>query len=186
MCGPNELQNYPALETATLGGSSLVVAGFLDSNPSTTYRLDFYASDSWDPLWIPEGRVFLGSKAVTTDGLGTASFQFTGSIQSWASDTIITATATDPMGNTSEFSLGVPMALQPAPPSLLLLRTGAVLTVCWPLAASGFDLETATSLEPTESWTTITSGIVQTASGFSYTVSDMTALPGQFFRLKQR
>jgi len=75
---------------------------------------------------------------------------------------------------------------QPAPPSLLLLRTGAVLTVCWPLTASGYDLETATSLEPTESWTTITSGIVQTASGFSYTVSDMTALPGQFFRLKQR
>jgi hypothetical protein len=184
--GPNELQNYPALETATLGGSGLVVAGFLDSHSSTMFRLDFYASDSWDPLWIPEGRVFLGSKAVTTDGLGTASFQFTGSIQAWASDMMITATATDPMGNTSEFSLGVPVVLQPAPPSLLLVRTGSELTVCWPMAAIGFDLETASSLEPTESWTTVTTGIQQTATNFCYPVPDVSLKPSQCFRLKKR
>ena len=184
--GPNELQNYPELQTATLGGSGLVVAGFLDTHPSTTYRLDFYASDSWDPLWIPEGRAFLGSKVVTTDGLGTASFQFTGSIQAWASDTRITATATDPVGNTSEFSAGVPVVLQPAPPSLLLVRTGSELTVCWSLAASGFNLEMASSLEPTESWTPVTTGILLTTTNFCYTIPDASLAPSQYFRLKKR
>jgi hypothetical protein len=98
--GENEHQNYPILLSAT---GSLVVEGTLNSQANTEYTLDFYGSESCDPSGYGEGQVYLGNDTATTGGSGDASF-ITVLAVSPPSGSSITATATDPDGNTSEFS----------------------------------------------------------------------------------
>jgi hypothetical protein len=75
------------------------VTGKLNSAPSKTYNVQFFSN----PSGGDEGRVFVGQKNVTTDGSGKASFTFK-TASKVAKGRTITATATDPAGNTSEFS----------------------------------------------------------------------------------
>jgi hypothetical protein len=102
--GPNQTQNFPVLTSAT--GSTFVITGRLNSMPAHTYTVEFFSSPAatCDPSGYGEGRKFLGSKLVTTNALGNVNFSFTGSIVFGAGE-VITATATDSLGNTSEFSL---------------------------------------------------------------------------------
>ena len=95
--GPNNLQNYPVLTAVTAGS----IAGSLDSTPNTTFRIEFYSNSGCDPLGYGEGEVYLGAMGVTTDGSGHASFSASLSV---SSSQFVTATATDPDNNTSEFS----------------------------------------------------------------------------------
>lgn len=99
--GANALQNYPRLDTAVPG--STLIEGALDSTPTTTFDLEFFASQSCDGSDHGEGELFLGTQQVTTDAGGDATINVTLAGQpeegSW-----ITATATDPNGNSSEFS----------------------------------------------------------------------------------
>jgi uncharacterized repeat protein (TIGR01451 family)/CSLREA domain-containing protein len=101
--GVNGLQNFPDIAVAnpSLGGT--YVAGALDSTPGTTFDLDVYSSPSCDSSGNGEGKVFLGTFQVTTDGAGDASFvhQLAGPT---AVGNAVTATATAPDGSTSEFS----------------------------------------------------------------------------------
>jgi titin len=101
--GANNLQNYPVLSSVTSNGGQTAIQGTLNSSGNTTYNLDFYANSSCDPSGYGEGELYLGSDTVTTDGSGNASFTATlpGSVPA---GTCVTATATDPGGNTSEFS----------------------------------------------------------------------------------
>jgi CSLREA domain-containing protein len=105
--GPNNLQNFPVLSSATSGGGSTTIAGTLNSAANTTFAIDFYASPSCDPSGYGEGRVYLGSAAVATNGVGNAGFSVALPVSLGASNQI-TATATDPNGNTSEFSACLP------------------------------------------------------------------------------
>ena len=43
--GPNNLQNFPVLTSATTGGGSIAVAGDLNSTASTDFRLEFFWED---------------------------------------------------------------------------------------------------------------------------------------------
>ena len=99
--GPNNLQNFPVLTSVTTG--SVQIQGTLNSTPSTQFTLEFFANSTCDPSGYGEGEVFIGSTTVTTDGAGDASFdvELPGSVPPGA---FVTATATDPGGNTSEFS----------------------------------------------------------------------------------
>lgn len=107
--GANERQNFPLLGTAEVTGGVVTVNGTLNSVPSSTFALDFYATTSCNaaaPNNHGEGRTYLGElSSVTTDASGDATFTFTsdGSPAVSAGD-VITATATDSNGNTSEFS----------------------------------------------------------------------------------
>jgi titin len=103
--GPNNLQNFPVL-SAAVPGASTAIAGTLNSQPNTTFKVDFYASATADPSGYGEGQRYLGSITVTTDGSGNASFNLLLAAATSAGE-ILTATATDPSGNTSEFSLAV-------------------------------------------------------------------------------
>jgi hypothetical protein len=100
--GPNHLQNYPVILSA-LCGANPIITGTLNSTPNTDLTLDFYANTAADPSGYGEGEHYLGSKLVTTDGSGNASFSAPlGGVLPFANS--VTATATDVAGNTSEFS----------------------------------------------------------------------------------
>ena len=100
--GPNNLQNFPVLTSATL----TTVEGTLNSTPNTTFTLEFFSNTECDPFGAGEGEIFLPTTApatVTTDSSGDAAFTFTFASAISAAG-FVTATATDPNNNTSEFS----------------------------------------------------------------------------------
>jgi hypothetical protein len=96
--GANNLQNAPVLSQTTNSDGSVTVTGSLVSLANTSYTLQFYSNPPGDA----EGQALLLTTTVATDGTGAARFQFR---FAGASGRVITATATDPAGNTSEFSL---------------------------------------------------------------------------------
>jgi uncharacterized repeat protein (TIGR01451 family) len=119
--GPNELQNYPVLSAATISTNSLAVSGTLNSRPSTVFQLDFFANQVCDDSGFGEGQVYLGTRAVTNLSGGTVSFSIT--LPVTAPGRFITATATDPFGNTSEFSPCLRAASTLAPATLDVANT---------------------------------------------------------------
>lgn len=103
--GPNGLQNFPIITGVTYGASTTTVQGILNSAPGTTYDLDFYADPPCSPrpqAWVG-GNTILGTIPVTTDGSGNATFNTVLPV-AVVSGSRVTASATDPLGNTSEFS----------------------------------------------------------------------------------
>ena len=102
---PNKFQNYPVLRSVRLN-SDTTIDGTLDSTPNTMFRIEFFANSEADVWAYGEGQVFLGALEVITDVNGIADFPWT-IPQRLPLDHFITATATDPDGNTSEFSRAV-------------------------------------------------------------------------------
>ncbi|HEY3242471.1 MAG TPA: right-handed parallel beta-helix repeat-containing protein [Phycisphaerae bacterium] len=107
--GGNSLQNFPTLTSV----SSTSASGTLNSAPSTVFTLEFFANASCDPSGYGEGASFVGSAMVTTDSGGNAIFSVTFN-QTVPVLQFITATATDPVGNTSEFAACVQIPETPA------------------------------------------------------------------------
>jgi hypothetical protein len=106
--GPNQLQNYPVLTSATSGGGITTIQGSLNSAPNTTFRIEFFDNDQCHPSGHGSGETFIGSTDVITDGNCNAPINVTFQV-SVEGGHVITATATDPGGNTSEFSACVPL-----------------------------------------------------------------------------
>ena len=103
--GPNGFQNYPVLTSVSVAGGNAEILGTLDSAASTTYRVEFFGNDAIDPSNYGEGKTFLGATDVATDGSGHATFDVTFPLLPGALR--VTSTATDPSGNTSEFSTSI-------------------------------------------------------------------------------
>ena len=101
--GSNNLQNFPIITSVTASGGTTNVKGSLNSSASSSFNLDFYRNSACDPTGHGEGEHLIGSTLVTTDALGNASFDTTFAVSTAASE-LLTATATDQSGNTSEFS----------------------------------------------------------------------------------
>lgn len=101
--GANNRQNHPVLNSAGYSGGNTVVAGVLNSAPSSTYHIEFFGNPVPHPSGFGEGEFYLGSTNVTTDFNGSAPFEmnFAGVL---ALQPYMTATATDAEGNTSMFS----------------------------------------------------------------------------------
>jgi hypothetical protein len=95
--GPNGLQNKPTLTSATTTGTTITIAGILDTKPNKTFKVEFFSQPGGE-----EGKKFIGAGQVTTDDDGRVpfSFQFTKKVGVGQK---ITATATRSEG-TSEFS----------------------------------------------------------------------------------
>jgi hypothetical protein len=100
--GANGLQNHPVL-TSAISFTSRAVHGVMTGAANTTYRLQFFANAACDPSGFGEGQRLVGTFTVTTNASCQASFVviLAASVPSGQS---ITATATDPSNNTSEFS----------------------------------------------------------------------------------
>ena len=92
-------QNFPVFRAATPEGGGTRVTGTLQSRASRTYTLDFYTSTECDPSGNGEGQTHLASRTVLTDAAGKATFDYL-----LEESTVVTATATDDLGRTSEFS----------------------------------------------------------------------------------
>ncbi|HEX9736766.1 MAG TPA: IPTL-CTERM sorting domain-containing protein [Thermoanaerobaculia bacterium] len=113
--GANELQNAPVLGGVGLPDGATDFFGSLTGSPDTLYRLDFYSSPQCDPSGFGEGRVHLGTffgDPFTRSGAdGRLDFDVRLAID--VGEERLTATATDPAGNTSEFSnCAVPLAVK--------------------------------------------------------------------------
>ena len=104
--GFNNGQNFPILESATQLAVDLHVVGTLNSHPSTTFDIDFYANPACSrfPFDYAQGQTWIGSTQVTTDGSNIATIDVTIPGLELEPGARISATATDPQGNTSEFS----------------------------------------------------------------------------------
>lgn len=100
--GPNGLQNFPVLTKALVRNGGTNIGGTLNSNSGGSFFVDFYSNPTADASGHGEGKVWLGSIQINTDGNGTAPFVFRAAGD--LSGQFISATATDASGNTSEFS----------------------------------------------------------------------------------
>jgi hypothetical protein len=117
--GPNQLQNFPEVDKAWAGATTRIL-GELRSVPNTTFLVDVYANPP-EALGLREGRRHLGSFEVTSDRKGRVRFDTARAplapLAGTAVGELITATATDPAGNTSEFSAPAP-AVEPDEPTV--------------------------------------------------------------------
>ncbi len=105
--GPNNLQNFPVITSASLLTGSIRIEGTLNSTANTTFSLDFFSNPSCAVAGNGEGQTYLGSATVMTNASCVADFTGANAIVlavTVPSGQRITATATDPAGNTSEFS----------------------------------------------------------------------------------
>ncbi|HWY76767.1 MAG TPA: immunoglobulin domain-containing protein, partial [Verrucomicrobiae bacterium] len=121
--GPNRFENWPVVADATSISGVTTIRGTLNSVPSQNYRIEFFLNDTTNQSGFGEGRFFIGplNQFVLSDGNGDFAVPFAFP----ATDTqYVTATATDPNGNTSEFSPGL---LVRTPPVLGTQPTNAVL-----------------------------------------------------------
>ena len=175
--GANNLQNFPVLLSARSSGG---ITGTLSSSPNTVYTIDFFANTAANSTGYGEGRTFLGSTTATTDASGNKSFAVTFTNSSLGGQWI-TATATDPGNNTSEFSA----ALEVIPePRLTLGVSGPDLVFAWPTSdGANFIVEWTESLSPPITWTPAVEKSRTTSSG-QWLVSIDTPATNRFFRLR--
>jgi CSLREA domain-containing protein len=112
--GGNNLQNFPIVSGVTYGAGNTTVDGLLNSTAGTTFDLDFYANPACSnfPRDFLQGETYIGSGQVTTDGSGNGTFHVT-TLDPVTSGSPISVTATDPAGNTSEFSQRLPFSVTP-------------------------------------------------------------------------
>ncbi len=104
--GSNGLQNFPVLTKATLSGGQATVTGTMNSKANTVYAVDFFSGPACTAPCTQQGAVYLGSTSVTTDAAGSIPVSATVPC-ALPAGSVITATATSPTGDTSEFSAGV-------------------------------------------------------------------------------
>ena len=103
--GPNELMNFPVLERAHATPGRLVLKGIIDTQDARAVTIEFFANPvptpGGDPSGHGEGAIFLGTARPNPHG------EFTASLPAVAVGTLISATATDADGNTSEFAANI-------------------------------------------------------------------------------
>jgi titin len=102
--GPNNLLNFPELTFARITATGLRINGSINTQSDRTQRIEFFASPSGDPSGHGEGARYLGfillEMAVSNTPDFTALLPVGVAQVGW----VVTATATDQLGKSSEFS----------------------------------------------------------------------------------
>lgn len=177
--GVNGQQNHPVITSATSSGN---VVGTLNSLSSATYRLEFFANAACDASGYGEGKTFIGIQSVTTDSSGNASFNATFPALP-VGQSVMTATATDSGGSTSEFSQCVTAAL---PVALTIAKDGSgsgTVTSspaginCGATCSASFELGAAVTLTatPTSAASTFTGWLGGGCTGSSTCTTTLSA-----------
>jgi len=119
--GANNVQNFPELTSAISSNGNTIIKGKINSIPNTTFRVELFSNKVLDDSGFGnggfgnggfggggygEGEKFLGFQNVTTDSSGNATVAVNLPLAVPIGQ-FITATATDPNNNTSEFSQGI-------------------------------------------------------------------------------
>jgi len=103
--GANNRMNFPILTSALGAPGQVVVKGVIDTPRPRSVTIEFFANPvptpGGDPSGHGEGAVFLGTARPDVHG------RFTATLPPVSLGTLITATATDAAGNTSEFAANV-------------------------------------------------------------------------------
>lgn len=167
--GGNRSQNYPLIAAAMVSGATTSVQGRLNNEPNTQYRVELFSSPTCGATGFGEGRTYRGATLVTTDavGLGTLSTVLPLAVP----DPFLTATVTDPLGNTSELSPCV--AIGGANPGKLQFYRNAVLAYEGNLPTGDAVVTRSHGLSGTVS-VTFTSSDNTAVAGQDYTDSDQT------------
>jgi uncharacterized repeat protein (TIGR01451 family) len=153
--GANDLQNFPVLQSAVANANgTTTISGRIDSRANTVYVLEFFANPGCDPSGHGEGPIVLGTTNVTTDAIGTATYTITFT-NTLAAGGFVSATATDPLFNTSEFSRCVQIVATDGGADMAIRITTAATAVSvgedvqWQLAVTNFGPGNASSVRVT-------------------------------------
>jgi parallel beta-helix repeat protein len=102
--GPNLLQNYPVVTTASKNPATgvTIVSGNLHSAAGGPFTIQLFLTQTCDPSGFGPGQTLQDTFGIVTNAAGDGIFNtvLTGLPTGW----FLTATATDNAGNTSEFS----------------------------------------------------------------------------------
>lgn len=102
--GPNNLMNFPVLNTATYDGATLSITGTITTEPGAI-NMFVFANSSCDPSGYGEGGRFLGSIGLIINSTAPTGFSRTNTPNPPLTDpTWLTMSASDPESS-SEFSL---------------------------------------------------------------------------------
>ena len=100
--GPNNLMNFPVLASAMATPGQLIVKGTIDTPNLMNVTLEFFANSAPDDATgYGEGEIYLGAAKPNATGA------FTAALPAVSPGMWISATATDPENNTSEFALSI-------------------------------------------------------------------------------
>jgi Ca2+-binding RTX toxin-like protein len=125
--GANTLLNVPIVDFVQPTPAGTTIEATIDTAPNADLTVEFFASDAADPSGSGEGRRFLGATpnpvSSGVDGHQGFSQEVPGKV---TGGEVVTATATDSGGNTSEFSVAVPVCTDvgTAGPDLLVGTNG--------------------------------------------------------------
>ena len=109
---PNGDQNFPVIASATFvpdvsdSNGTLIVSGSLSADFNTTYIIQLFANQAADRSGFGQGQTLIASFDVATDGSGNKVFSTSLASTNLTGESI-SATATDPNFNTSEFAQDV-------------------------------------------------------------------------------
>ncbi|MBN2085238.1 MAG: CSLREA domain-containing protein [Anaerolineales bacterium] len=104
--GDNNRQNYPVITSAIADAVAMesTISGTLNSLPGTVFTIQIFTNASCDPSGYGEGHRLIRTMTVTTNISGHAVFNALFAATYIDPANFVTATATDPAGNTSGFS----------------------------------------------------------------------------------
>src|SRR5262249_27394057 len=109
--GGEKTHKQPRVAARGVGARKKTGCRRLNSTANTTFDLDFYSNSACSnfPREFLQGQTYIGTAQVTTDGSGNAPFTVS-TLPAVETGAHISVTATDPSGNTSEFSQRLPFS----------------------------------------------------------------------------
>jgi autotransporter-associated beta strand protein len=168
----NTNQSAPVLTAATANSAS----GTLTSLSNETYRIELFYSPDFNPNNQPQAKTFLGATNVTTGSSSNANFSIR--FNQTISSGFLTATATDPVGDTSAISDGLVVSV----PTLNIALVSGQARVLWLTNFSAFTLQSNNIAQPT-GWADVPGAPGITGSNFFRDFAP-TGAPIRFFRLR--
>jgi hypothetical protein len=181
--GPNDLQNFPVITNAVVSGSNTIVSGSLNSATNGTFFIDVYSNPGSDPSGYGQGRFYVGSTSLMTDGTGNGTFTLTAG-GNYAGQ-YFTATATSSGGDTSEFGADVLAVNASAPPQFIgsfsLTSAGFNAQISLTVGQN-YHIQATTNLANAGSWVDLTN-FTATSTPFPFTDRSTTNYRVRFYRV---
>jgi parallel beta-helix repeat protein len=150
----NAGQNYPVLSNIYVG-TATQIRGTFDSATNRTYVLQFFSSPTGNNLGYGEGRIFLGQASLSLGAICPSNFTVTLPV-SVPAGWVVTATATDPANNTSEFSAWIPVVIVPQVQSGAVNPISRQISLSWTNNGGSYVLQQTFSLNSPQQWTVVT------------------------------